>query len=506
MDAFQAPIFASGGRSDTDSGSMLDNDLDDIFVDDFMSRGEDQSALPTSMVFGDFQAAPDSFSDALAPGVFPRGAASTVNASSRTSFSFSGSQMPPLAPMGAALLQHSGQPSQAGASSNSATLADIAANPGTSQSVALAALAATRAANSQTLPKGASGAASNAETAENGAAGAEASAGNRSRRVSAKAANEKIKEVVAEERFAAKRPLEPTGDSDDDDDDDEDDEDADDDEPGGAGRGKRRRSMNNSERQARRYVLSRCFTIVFSTVLVCSRERNRVHARKSRLRKKFFVDSLKSNLTKLEAENARMRAFLQQHTGKSYEELAASDGSGVMPGSAAASTDGNLLAGPSRAATRQLEDPDYKLVQALTVSQQNFVVSDPNLPDNPIVFASSGFYQLTGYSPAEVVGRNCRFLQGPGTDPDSITVIREGIKEGRDVAVCLVNYRKDGSPFWNQFFVAPLRGVDGRIVNFVGVQCEVSEKIAKQSLVAARLAATQAAAASSKFGTHTRSK
>ncbi len=213
------------------------------------------------------------------------------------------------------------------------------------------------------------------------------------------------------------------------------------------------------------------------------------------------MDSLKSNLANLEEENAKMRQFLLKHTGKTYEELSASEGAAVNPKASAAASDAKLLAGPSRAATRQLEDPDYKLVQALTVSQQNFVVSDPNLPDNPIVFASSGFYDLTGYTPAEVVGRNCRFLQGPGTDPSSIAVIREGIKEGRDVAVCLINYRKDGTPFWNQFFVAPLRGVDGRIVNFVGVQCEVSEKIARQSLAAAKLAATQAAAAKAQFGT-----
>lgn len=224
---------------------------------------------------------------------------------------------------------------------------------------------------------------------------------------------------------------------------------------------------------------------------VRSRERNRVHARKSRLRKKFFVDSLKSNLTKLESENVLMRQFLKQHTGRSFEELVDGDGSGdgVARSAVAVAPDSGLLASGSRPATRQLETPDYKLVQALTVSQQNFVVTDPNLPDNPIVFASSGFYKLTGYSPGEVIGRNCRFLQGPGTDPVSISTIRTGVREGRDTATCLINYRKDGTPFWNQFFVAPLRGVDGRVVNFVGVQCEVSEAIAKKSLASAAMAA-----------------
>ena len=109
-------------------------------------------------------------------------------------------------------------------------------------------------------------------------------------------------------------------------------------------------------------------------------------------------------------------------------------------------------------------------------------MSDPNLPDNPIVFASRGFYDLTGYSPAEVIGKNCRFLQGPETDPEAISVIRGGIMQGKDVGVTLVNYKRDGSKFWNQFFVAPLTGIDGRIVNFVGVQCEVPESVAQATL------------------------
>lgn len=73
-------------------------------------------------------------------------------------------------------------------------------------------------------------------------------------------------------------------------------------------------------------------------------------------------------------------------------------------------------------------------------------------------------------------------LQGPDTDPEAIAVIRKGIAEGRDTAITLVNYKKDGSQFWNRFFVAPLRGVDGAIVNFVGVQCEVKDAVA-QALV-----------------------
>ena len=71
-------------------------------------------------------------------------------------------------------------------------------------------------------------------------------------------------------------------------------------------------------------------------------------------------------------------------------------------------------------------------------------------PDNPIVFVSQGFLELTGYKMDDVLGRNCRFLQGPGTDQRTVDVIRKGISAGDDVAVCLLNYKADGTPFWNQ--------------------------------------------------------
>jgi PAS domain S-box-containing protein len=129
-----------------------------------------------------------------------------------------------------------------------------------------------------------------------------------------------------------------------------------------------------------------------------------------------------------------------------------------------------------------LDDPDYSLVKALQTAQQNFVISDPSLPDNPIVYASQGFLALTGYTLEQVLGRNCRFLQGPETDPTVVDRIRQGIEKGEDTTVCLLNYRADGTTFWNQFFIAALRDGDGRIVNFLGVQCKVSEDYARAFL------------------------
>ena len=82
----------------------------------------------------------------------------------------------------------------------------------------------------------------------------------------------------------------------------------------------------------------------------------------------------------------------------------------------------------------------------------------------------------------QILGRNCRFLQGPDTDPSAVDKIRRAIEEGTDGSVCLLNYRADCSTFWNQFFIAALRGADGKIVNYVGVQCRVSEEYALEVL------------------------
>lgn len=77
-----------------------------------------------------------------------------------------------------------------------------------------------------------------------------------------------------------------------------------------------------------------------------------------------------------------------------------------------------------------------------------------------------------------MLGRNCRFLQGPETDPKAVEKIRRSIEEGADMSVCLLNYRVDGTTFWNQFFISALRDAAGNITNYVGVQCKVSDQYA----------------------------
>ena len=190
---------------------------------------------------------------------------------------------------------------------------------------------------------------------------------------------------------------------------------------------------------------------------------------------------MQDQLTALRNENVKLRRVvvdrLPQLAIKIFEECTTEESMLL------ASDDNQLHLNPGnneiipRAMKQQakiLMEPDFRLIQALITSQQNFVLSDPSLPDNPIVYASDGFCKLSGYKKQDILGRNCRFLQGPGTDQAAVDIIRQGVAEGRDISVCLLNYKADGSPFWNQFFVAALRDADGAIVNFVGVQCEVN--------------------------------
>ncbi|CAN6270683.1 unnamed protein product [Urochloa humidicola] len=116
-----------------------------------------------------------------------------------------------------------------------------------------------------------------------------------------------------------------------------------------------------------------------------------------------------------------------------------------------------------------------ELKDALSSLQQTFVVSDATRPDIPIIYASAGFYTMTGYSAKEVIGRNCRFLQGPDTDMAEVAKIRDAVREGRSFCGRLLNYRKDGTPFWNLLTVTPIRDDSGKVIKFIGMQVEVSK-------------------------------
>jgi PAS domain S-box-containing protein len=244
------------------------------------------------------------------------------------------------------------------------------------------------------------------------------------------------------------------------------------------------------------------------------RERNREHAKRSRMRKKFMLESLQAQMLALRKENLRLRQLVATKIPEKADN--------ILRGCSSIKTQ-FMLSPVELGHHRALADSDGKLISALQFAQQNFTVSDPSLPDNrksslppslpsslpsfspptqthaltppslppsllpslphtAIVYASQGFLDLTGYSSDQIVGRNCRFLQGPGTDPAAVDIIRRGVALGEDTSVCLLNYMADGTPFWNQFFVAALRDSEGNIVNYVGVQCKVEEAPMEEEL------------------------
>ena len=102
------------------------------------------------------------------------------------------------------------------------------------------------------------------------------------------------------------------------------------------------------------------------------------------------------------------------------------------------------------------------------------IVTDNRAPDNPIVEANDAFVALTGYTVEEIVGRNCRFLAGRGTELEAQSVLRNAVVEGKSAIVEITNYRKDGTPFRNAVMLAPICGDDGSVAMFIGSQMEIA--------------------------------
>ncbi|SER97943.1 PAS domain S-box-containing protein/diguanylate cyclase (GGDEF) domain-containing protein [Vreelandella subterranea] len=133
---------------------------------------------------------------------------------------------------------------------------------------------------------------------------------------------------------------------------------------------------------------------------------------------------------------------------------------------------------------RQQESRLRTLERSVEASVNGVVIADAIQPGLPIVYANHAFAQMTGYDQAEILGHNCRFLQGEETDPEVVEKIRQRLSEQRDVHVTLRNYRKDGSLFWNDLYIAPVRNPDGQLTHFVGVQHDISKHKAFEARLA----------------------
>ncbi|WP_334186320.1 PAS domain-containing protein [Novosphingobium sp.] len=128
--------------------------------------------------------------------------------------------------------------------------------------------------------------------------------------------------------------------------------------------------------------------------------------------------------------------------------------------------------------------PGDPFAAAVRATRMPMVITDPAKPDNPIIFCNEAFQKLTGYDRDEIVGRNCRFLQGPDTDRDAVRRIHEAIVAGKPIDVDLLNYRKDGSTFWNALYLSPVRNAAGDIQFYFASQLDVTDRIEAQRAIA----------------------
>lgn len=196
------------------------------------------------------------------------------------------------------------------------------------------------------------------------------------------------------------------------------------------------------------------------------RERNRILARRTRLRKKFFFESLQKDVTDLQKENMALKEIVRSR-------ISSKEAKPILDRC-------NAMEEIPSVVLEQCGDPsmmdrqDFNLCKAINKSQRCFVITDPSLQDNPIVYVSDDFLTLTGYSRTEVLGRNCRFLQGTETCQKKVAQIRKSTENGNDVSVTFVNYTADGTAFWNKLFIAALRDAQNNIVNFIGVTVKVA--------------------------------
>lgn len=115
------------------------------------------------------------------------------------------------------------------------------------------------------------------------------------------------------------------------------------------------------------------------------------------------------------------------------------------------------------------------LLAAIMHSTEPMVLTDPNADDHPMIAVNPAFEALTGYTAAETVGRNCRFLQGQATDPKTPARIRQCLSEARGCIEWVVNYRSDGSRFWNLLFISPVFDHDGTLLHFLGNQRDITD-------------------------------
>lgn len=123
-----------------------------------------------------------------------------------------------------------------------------------------------------------------------------------------------------------------------------------------------------------------------------------------------------------------------------------------------------------------LSNDDSVLIfqKAANTIDESIVIADAQAKNTPIIYVNQAFSRITGYSKEDVLGKNCRFLQGPGTDPAAVETIREALSARKNCVVEILNYRKDGTEFWNRLSIVPIMNEKGTATHFVGIQSDIT--------------------------------
>ncbi|MEA5514485.1 PAS domain S-box protein [Nodularia sp. UHCC 0506] len=139
---------------------------------------------------------------------------------------------------------------------------------------------------------------------------------------------------------------------------------------------------------------------------------------------------------------------------------------------------------PQRLRGFMFDITDLKLVEAtlrlreraLAATSNGIIIADARLPDHPVIYVNRAFEQITGYDASEVIGKNCRFLQGKDTEASTLAQLHSSIKSGKSCKVILLNYHKDGHSFWNELSISPIHNENGQLTHFVGIQNDISDR------------------------------
>lgn len=161
---------------------------------------------------------------------------------------------------------------------------------------------------------------------------------------------------------------------------------------------------------------------------------------------------------------------------------------------------GHILVGENITQRIILEKDVLIRTRAMNEATVSIVISDVTQPDNPLIYVNSAFEKLTGYSKREVIGKNCRFLQGTNTNPDHVTQISKAVNTGKGVELTLLNYRKDGTEFYNKLTLSPIQQRDGSVSHFIGIQQDVTaQEETSRYLEEAKLRAEESTQLKSRF-------